>query len=357
MSTISASSQPLLLVRDLSHRYGAIAVLQGLSLAVAPGEVICLAGPSGCGKSTLLRLIAGLEPVQAGSIEIDGRTLASPGIHLAPERREVGMVFQDLALFPHLSALENAAFGLGGLARSERTAAALRMLERVGLADRAAELPHRLSGGQQQRVALARALVTKPRLLLLDEPFSSLDVGTRRQMQREATDLLKSNGITTLLVTHDPEEAMMMADRVALMEAGRIAQLGTPAELYGNPADGYVASFFGEVNRMAGIVAGGAIATPLGPIAAPALSEGARADIRIRPEAILPAAPDARIATAARVTAARLLGGSALLEILVENGSSQGTALQMRLTSREMVEAGAVIRVSLDPRGVFVFPA
>jgi iron(III) transport system ATP-binding protein len=328
-------------------------VLRYLSLAVAPGEVICLAGPSGCGKSTLLRLIAGLERVQSGLMEVDGRVIADATVHLAPERRGVGMVFQDLALFPHLSAIENVTFGLGSLPRSERASVALAMLQRVGLADRAAELPHRLSGGQQQRVALARALVTKPRLLLLDEPFSSLDVGSRGRMQREALALLKGSGITAILVTHDHEEAKMMADRIALMAAGRIVQFGAPAALYRTPADGYVAAFFGEINRIAGIVAGGVVATPLGRIAAPDLVEGGRADIRIRPEAILAAEEG----TAARVTGARMLGGSALLDLQVEDGSTEGLELQMRLASRDLVEIGALIQIRLDPQGVFVFPA
>jgi iron(III) transport system ATP-binding protein len=350
-------TEPRLAIHDLSHRYGAAPVLQALSFAVTPGEIICLAGPSGCGKSTLLRLIAGLERVQSGSIEVDGRVIAGAAVHLAPERRGIGMVFQDLALFPHLTVIENVLFGLGGLPRSERAGAASAMLERVGLADRAAELPHRLSGGQQQRVALARALVTKPRLLLLDEPFSSLDIGSRGRMQREALALLKSSGITAVLVTHDPEEAMMMADRIALMAAGRIAQIGSPADLYRKPADGYVAAFFGEVNRIAGVVGAGVVVTPLGPVAAPTLADGARADIRIRPEAILPAAPGAKEGTAARVTAARMLGGSALLDLQVENGSSRGMELQMRLASRDLVEVGAIIQIRLDPQGVFVFPA
>jgi iron(III) transport system ATP-binding protein len=340
-------------VHHLSHCYGTVPVLQNLSLMVMPGEIVCLAGPSGCGKSTLLRLIAGLERVQSGLIEVDGRVMADPVVQLAPERRGVGMVFQDLALFPHLSVIENVMFGLGRLPLSERESTALAMLERIGLANRAAELPHRLSGGQQQRVALARTLVTKPRLLLLDEPFSSLDVGSRGRMRREALALLKASGITAVLVTHDPEEAMMMADRIALMAAGRVVQFGAPAALYRAPADGYVAAFFGEINRIAGIVAGGAVATPLGRIAAPDLAEGGRADIRIRPEAIL----TVEKGTAARVTGARMLGGSALLNLQVEDGSSEGLELQMRLASRDLVEIGALIQIRLDPQGVFVFQA
>lgn len=353
MTTDQIAEPARLAVHGLSHRYGAAPVLRNLSLAVAPGEVVCLAGPSGCGKSSLLRLIAGLERVQSGSVEVDGQVIADAGLHLAPERRGIGMVFQDLALFPHLSVIENVTFGLGALPRSDRAGAALAMLERVGLADRASELPHRLSGGQQQRVALARALVTKPRLLLLDEPFSSLDVGSRGHMQREALALLKASGITAILVTHDPEEAMRMADRIALMAAGRVVQFGAPAALYRTPADGYVAAFFGEVNRIAGIVAGGAVATPLGRIAAPDLAEGGRADIRIRPEAIL----TVEKGTAARVTGARMLGGSALLDLQVEDASPAGLELQMRLASRDLVEIGALIQIRLDPQGVFVFPA
>jgi iron(III) transport system ATP-binding protein len=354
---MNGSTPARLAVRNLSHRFGPSPVLKALSLVVAPGQIVCLVGPSGCGKSTLLRMIAGLEGVQSGSIEIDGDIVADRRNQLAPERRGVGMVFQDLALFPHLSVIENVMFGLGKLPRPERVGAARRMLERVGLSHRASDLPHRLSGGQQQRVALARALVTKPRLLLLDEPFSSLDIASRGRMQSETQALLKASGMTALLVTHDPEEAMMMADLIAVMAAGRIAQFGSPSELYRKPVDGYVAAFFGEVNRLAGIVVGGAVATPLGPIAAPSLAEGCPADIRIRPEAIQLAERSAEAGTAARVVTARILGGSALLGLSVENGSSDGLALQMRLASRDMVEVGATIRIGIDPRGLFVFPA
>jgi iron(III) transport system ATP-binding protein len=191
----------------------------------------------------------------------------------------------------------------------------------------------------------------------LDEPFSSLDVSSRKQMQREALTLLKACGTTALLVTHDPEEAMMMADRIALMAAGQIAQFGSPTELYRNPVDGYVAAFFGEVNRIAGVVARSAVATPLGLIAAPGLAEGSRADIRIRPEAILVAGLDRVEGTAAKVTGAHMLGGSALLDLLIEDGSPNGIELQMRLASRDLAEIGAVIRIRLDPQGVFVYPA
>jgi iron(III) transport system ATP-binding protein len=356
--TVNWSTLPVRLsVRDLSHRFGPVPVLRALSLTVAPGQITCLAGPSGCGKSTLLRLIAGLEPLQSGSIEIDGDIVADARRQLAPERRGVGMVFQDLALFPHLTVIENVMFGLGNLPSSERADAAGRMLERVGLSDRASVLPHRLSGGQQQRVALARALVTRPRLLLLDEPFSSLDIATRSQMRRETLALLKASGMTAILVTHDPEEAMVMADVIALMSEGRIVQFGLPSELYRKPVDGYVAAFFGEVNRLAGVVAGGAVATPLGPIGAPALAEGSFADIRIRPEAIRLTERSTGTSTVAAVTAARLLGSSTLLELSVEDGSPDGLALQMRLAGCELVEVGATIRIGVDPQGVFVFPA
>lgn len=221
-------------------------VVDGLSLNLAHGEIGCLLGASGCGKSTVLRAIAGFEPILAGRIVLDGVCVAGPDGQQPPERRRIGMVFQDYALFPHLCVRDNVAFGLRHLARAERRARALDLLQRVGLAALAERYPHELSGGQQQRVALARALAPQPSVLLLDEPFSNLDIHTRARLAGEVREVLKASGSTALLVTHDQAEAFAMADRIGVMNQGRILQWADAASLYQRPSDCFVAGFIGR---------------------------------------------------------------------------------------------------------------
>ncbi|MDX1530622.1 MAG: ABC transporter ATP-binding protein [Rhodothermales bacterium] len=242
----------LLTVSCLSKRFadGVLPVVNGLSFAVRDGETFALLGPSGCGKTTALRCIAGFEPADGGTVALDGRVLSGEGVHVPPEERGVGFVFQDYALFPHLPVRDNVAFGLRGLpkeARRERVAEVLKLVGLQGLSDR---LPHALSGGQQQRVALARAVAPRPRLLLLDEPFSNLDALLRQEMRARVRELLKGEGMTALLVTHDQEEALSFADRVAVMQNGRIDQIGTPEEVYATPRTLFVAQFLGRTNLL-----------------------------------------------------------------------------------------------------------
>jgi iron(III) transport system ATP-binding protein len=346
---------PRLIVEQLHHAFDGIAVLQGVSLSVEPGQILCLVGPSGCGKTTLLRLIAGLEPVGSGSVAIDGRIVANPAVHVPPERRDVGMVFQDYALFPHLSIADNVGFGLAGRSRADRRAIAVAALADVGLADRADELPHALSGGQQQRVAVARALAARPRLVLLDEPFSSLDVRLRGRLRTETRRLLKDSGAGTVLVTHDPEEAMFMADRIALVEKGRILQVGTPEALYRQPQNAFVAEFFGEVNRIDGCVAGGGVTTALGTFPAGGLAEGRRVEVLIRPEALIAAVPGETDVIAARVMDARIIGSLSILELEIDAGNPVPLRLQSRLPSDIPAPAGSSISLRLDRRKVHIF--
>jgi iron(III) transport system ATP-binding protein len=243
------------------------AVVHGLSLALKRGEIGALLGESGCGKTTTLRAVAGFEPVHAGRITLDGRVLASPGDETPPERRRIGMMFQDYALFPHLDVAGNVGFGLRSLGAAERDARVRKMLDLVGLPEAARTYPHELSGGQQQRIALARALAPRPSLLLLDEPFSSLDVQTRGHLASELRGLLKAAGTTSLLVTHDQSEAFAMADRVGVMEQGRLLQWDRPEQLYRAPADRTVATFIGR----------GTLVT------ASALQEAGSGDVLLRP--------------------------------------------------------------------------
>ncbi|MFC5302833.1 ABC transporter ATP-binding protein [Azospira restricta] len=231
---------------DLQQRYGGHVVVNGVSFAVEAGSIACLLGPSGCGKTTLLRCIAGFEPVVAGEIRLEGRTVSRPGFSLAPEKRRIGMVFQDYALFPHLTIAGNVAFGLGTLAEPARAARVEELLATVGLAGQGGKYPHELSGGQQQRVALARALAPKPELILLDEPFSNLDVDLRERLSHEVREILKREGMTAILVTHDQNEAFAMADEIGVMDGGRIQQWDTPYNLYHQPANRFVADFVGQ---------------------------------------------------------------------------------------------------------------
>lgn len=239
-----ASNSTALTLHNVRHAYDGHTVVKGVDLSVAPGEVVCLLGPSGCGKTTLLRIAAGLEVLQEGSVTLDDTYIAMPGQrHLPPEKRNVGLAFQDSALFPHLSVLQNVAFGLKHLASRQRRERATQLLEQLGMAKYVDVYPHMLSGGQQQRVALARALAPSPRLMLLDEPFSSLDARLRDRIRDDTLHVLKKVGAATLLVTHDPEEAMFMADRIALMRDGQIVQTGTPQALYCTPQDPFVVTF------------------------------------------------------------------------------------------------------------------
>src|SRR5512134_1293905 len=335
---------------EVSHAYNGTDVVRRVSLSVPPGEVACLLGPSGCGKTTLLRLAAGLEPLRRGRIAIGGRPVADgrSRLNIPPEGRRAGLMFQDYALFPHLTVAENVAFGLTN--RAARRNWVMGALERVGLSHLADSYPHTLSGGQAQRCALLRALAPEPLVLLLDEPFSGLDV-TRRALVREQTlALLRESGVATLIVTHDPEEAMFMADRLWIMDDGAIIQGGTPAEIYLHPASAYVASLFGPVNPFEGTVRSGRIDSPLGPIDARGLPEATRARVLVRPEGLRvgqgPGAP-------ARIVAARLLGRSSHLRLAVAGFADP---LQALVPDVFLPEQGTPVALTLDAAQAFVFP-
>jgi iron(III) transport system ATP-binding protein len=236
----------LLQVENLRHAYGAQEVVRGVSFAVSRGAIACLLGPSGCGKTTVLRCIAGFENLQAGEIRLAGQVVSGAGVMLAPEKRRVGMVFQDYALFPHLSVAGNIAFGLHAAAAAARQARVQELAQLVGLSAALDKYPHEISGGQQQRVALARALAPRPELLLLDEPFSNLDVDLRERLSHEVRDIIKASGATAVLVTHDQQEAFAMADEIGVLQDGRLQQWDTPYNLYHRPANRFVADFVGQ---------------------------------------------------------------------------------------------------------------
>jgi len=356
---LAAGSKSALTLEHVRHAYGAVVAVDDVSLSIAPGELVCLLGPSGCGKTTVLRIAAGLEALQQGRVLIDGVPVADAERDLPPEDRNVGLVFQDYALFPHLNVHDNVAFGLSGLAVAERRARVQRALEKVGMADQADTYPDSLSGGQQQRVALARALAPEPRIVLLDEPFSGLDLQLRNQVRDQTLHVLKESGAATLMVTHDPEEAMFMADRIALMRAGRIAQVGPPAELYFNPQDAFVAAFFGDLNRFAGTVRNGRVDTPLGAVAADGLAEGTAVEVLIRPEALRlhpAAAANGGDGAVARVMASRMLGRSSLIHLSVPRASGGELHLHARIPGRFLPQDEQLLEIHLDRSQTFVFP-
>ncbi|HZJ25775.1 MAG TPA: ABC transporter ATP-binding protein [Acidimicrobiia bacterium] len=274
---------PVVSARDLTKRFGPVLALDAVDLEVHAGELLALLGPSGCGKTTALRLLAGFERPDRGTVVLDGATVAGERRFVPPERRRVGVVFQDFALFPHLTVAGNLGYGIPR-DRSRRRRRVAEMLELIGLVDQADRHPHELSGGQQQRVALGRALAPEPAIVLLDEPFSNLDAALRVRMRSEVKAILDGAGATAVFVTHDQEEALSLADRIAVMRAGVVLQVDTPGELYAHPVDPFVASFVGDADLLPARFDGAVVDSPIGDlIAAPGASPG-RVSAVLRPE-------------------------------------------------------------------------
>jgi iron(III) transport system ATP-binding protein len=279
---------PLISVDGVHVSFGDTKALTNLTLDVPAGGLLALVGPSGCGKTTALRVIAGFQDVDAGSVSIRGRQVLGPNVNVAPEKRNVGMVFQDYALFPHISVAENVGYGVSG---SDRVSRVAEVLDLVGLNGYESRFPHELSGGEQQRVALARALAPSPDVVLLDEPFSNLDAPQRERMRRELKATIRSAGVTAVLVTHDQSEALAIADVIAVMREGSIRQVGRPDEVYRSPVDPWVAGFLGDAILLPGTIEHGAISTSLGSIDTD-IADGLAAVVMIRPEWISPSVVD-----------------------------------------------------------------
>lgn len=338
---------------DVAHAYGPRVALKSFSLAVDEGEIVSLLGPSGSGKTTALRIAAGLETPQQGTVHVGTKLVNGDDIAVPPEARDVGLLFQDLALFPHLTVADNVAFGLK-MHGKERRARIGELLELVGLADNARSYPHQLSGGQQQRVALARALAPRPSVLLLDEPFSNLDVVLRQQVRQEMVRLLKTIGTSVLFVTHDPEEALYVSDRVAVMLDGRTVQVASPEALYFAPADRFVASFFGQINVIPATVANGLAATAFGAVRATGHAAGARVDVLVRAQGLRVAAANAD-GHHATVRSARILGPTILIELEPAAATGVSKTLIARVPMGAHPQPGERVTLELDPRFSFVF--
>ena len=350
-ATVAVGRQ--LAVIDVSVAYADTTVVRDVSFTLEPGNIGCLLGPSGCGKTTLLRAIAGFEPVSRGEIRLHGELVSRPGSMRAPERRQIGMVFQDFALFPHLTVAKNIAFGLRGQPAAARRRRVGELLELVGLTGSARRYPHELSGGMQQRVALARAMAPRPRMLLLDEPFSSMDAELREQLAREVRDLLKREGITAILVTHDQLEAFAMADLIGVIGEGRVHQWGSGFSLYHEPADRFVADFIGQGVLLPATVHDEIrVKTELGRVAGQhphGLEPGTLAEVLIRPDDMLYDESSPRKATVVE----RAFRGA---EFLYTLRLASGTEVLCLVPSHHRHAIGEEIGVRLQADHLVVFP-
>jgi len=358
-----AGDEPRLEIQNLIRRFGGRAVVDDVSLAVMPGQVTCLLGPSGCGKSTTLRCIAGVDKQDSGAILVDGKLVCDGQFSVPPEGRSIGLMFQDFALFPHLSVADNVAFGLKGT-RGEKRARVEALLARVHLGAFIDHYPHELSGGEQQRVALARAIAPRPKIMLMDEPFSGLDNRLRDGIRDETLEILKEEGAAVLLVTHEPEEAMRMADEIALMRGGKIVQQGAPYNVYNTPVDQAAAAFFSDINVINGRVQGALTDTPFGQFLAPGVPDGTDVDIVIRPQHLKidfdrggkGPNPTIQDGTAARgvVQRARFMGSESLVEFRMDY---DGSILKATVPSVFLPKPGMGLWLTIRRDKCFVFPA
>ncbi|WP_375255824.1 ABC transporter ATP-binding protein [Yoonia sp.] len=352
---------PRLEIKNIVKDYGGRRVVDDVSLSVMPGQVTCLLGPSGCGKSTTLRIIAGVEEPDSGTIHVDQNLVCADDVHRPPEARNIGLMFQDFALFPHLTVAQNVAFGLP---KGRVTDRVHQLLAKVGMASHQADYPHQLSGGEQQRVALARALAPKPRIMLMDEPFSGLDDRLRDDIRDETLSVLKDEGTAVLLVTHEPGEAMRMADEIALMRHGKIVQRGAPYNVYNAPVDIEASAFFSDINVIKGKVQGALTDTPFGQFLAPGVPDGTEVDIVIRPQHIKidfdrggrGPNPTPEDGSAARgvVDRARFMGASSLVEFRMD---FDGSVLKAVVPSVFLPKPGMPLWLMIRRDRCFVFPS
>ncbi|MEM9358574.1 MAG: ABC transporter ATP-binding protein, partial [Pseudomonadota bacterium] len=307
-------------------------------------------GPSGCGKTTLLRLASGIDTPTGGRVLLGDQEVAGPGVFLEPDRRNVGLMFQDFALFPHLTVIQNVAYGLKRLGAKLASEEALALLARVGLEGYANSYPHTLSGGQQQRVALARAIAPRPAVLLMDEPFSGLDVYLREVLCQTTRELLKETRSTSLIVTHDPDEAMRLADRIAVMRDGRLVQIGSAEHLYHEPADLFVARLFSEINEVPATVRNGVVETPFGQFDANGHADGQAVVLGVRRRAVRPAKNNDGVP--ARVLSSRFQGDLARLTIAIAGADEPLTSL---VREARAPSPGDDVSIFVDPDGILIF--
>ena len=334
----------------ISHAYHGKPTISGLSLTVEPGEVLCLLGPSGSGKTTLLRIAAGIEAQTSGRVLLNDREIAGPDVFLPPEKRGIGLMFQDFALFPHMTISDNVRFGLTALDRDAARAEAMHALERVGLTHYADKYPHVLSGGEQQRVALARALAPRPTVMLMDEPFSGLDSRLKDSVRSDTLAILREARATAIVVTHDAEEAMRMADRIALLRGGRLVQVGSSDDLYRRPVDIFATSFFSEVNLFEGVANRGMVETPLGRFSSSGIADGRKVDVAIRLQGVR--IEEGGAGVPARIISRRFLGTVDLFTFAVEGCDEP---VRARIRADGVPQGLRDVALSINERDTLVF--
>jgi iron(III) transport system ATP-binding protein len=347
-------------LENIRLSFDGFCVLNDINLTVETGEFVCLLGPSGCGKTSTLRICAGLETPASGRVIMDDQVITDGPNVLAPEKRNIGFLFQDFALFPHMNVFDNVAFGLKGESKNFVEERVEEVLKQVRMERYAKALPHTLSGGQQQRIALARALAPNPSIILLDEPFSGLDAGLRAEIRDETMHVLKKNNVAAVMVTHDPEEAMFMANRIVLMKDGSIVQNGAPSELYLNPVDHFAASFFGEVNTVKGHVQNGQAHTLIGSVPANDFKDGEMVDVLVRPENIHvrpQSSEDQQKGLMTTVNAVRYLGRDTLLHLTSENPQNDSVHLHARINAGVDFKCDAAITPYISENKAYVFRA
>ncbi|MEP0964326.1 MAG: ABC transporter ATP-binding protein [Roseobacter sp.] len=353
---------PRLEIKNLRRTFGGRAVVDNVSLSIQPGQVTCLLGPSGCGKSTTLRMIAGVEMQDSGEIFVDGNLICDTVFRVPPERREIGLMFQDFALFPHLTVAENVAFGLKSGTKADKRTRVEELLDRVDLKRFINGYPHELSGGEQQRVALVRALAPRPKIMLMDEPFSGLDNRLRDGIRDETLTILKEQDTAVLLVTHEPEEAMRMADEIALMRDGKIVQQGAPYNVYTRPVDRASVAFFSDANVLSAQVSGALAQTPFGRFFAPGIADDTSVDIVFRPQHLRidfdragqgpkPTASDGT-AVRGRVERARFMGNESLVEFRMDY---DGSILKATVPNVFLPKTGTPMWLTIRRDRCFVF--
>lgn len=340
---------------SVSHLYGQTPSVRDISFTVAAGEVISLLGPSGCGKSTLLRLAAGLEKPEKGTILQGDKVISSPDYALDSAKRGIGLVFQNYALFPHLSVLDNVCYGLHGK-RADNLAIAQEVMVDFNISEFANYYPHELSGGQQQRVALARAIAPTPHLVLLDEPFSGLDTRLRDRIRDKLLHVLREKNIAAIMVTHDSEEAMFMSDKIVVLEKGQVAQIGSPLEVYRAPNSSFVATFFGEANQFSATVKEGKVQTVLGPIEAKGFEDGDDVEVVIRNDCLsVFDMPQSEAETVPfKVLETHLLGGATLVH-LSDRDDDRGHHFHAKIPGLNYFEIGREVYLSVSENDVYLF--
>ena len=342
-------------INNLSHSINNHKILKNIDLELEKDKIACILGPSGCGKTTLLKLIAGLEKVKSGEILLNNKIVSSVSTHLATEKRKIGFLFQDYALFPHLTVKENLNFAINN--KSEITHDINEIIEIIKLPNSLKKYPHELSGGEQQRVALARAIISQPDFLLLDEPFSSLDLSLKEEIRDDTLHLLQKSNVTVLIVTHDPFEAMFISNKIYIMKkGGEIVQSGTPKNLYNKPVNSYVAGFFGETNKFLGVVRNSHVETPIGNIKTPDNMENKNVEIHVRPQAIKLHQEQTPVnGFKGTVMASRLMGSYSFVHISVLDKNNEVIHIHSHMPPSFSPEQSSAVGIEVDIKQTFVF--